>query len=272
MVRNLKVVFLTTFFIGCGRISLWRAQSLEKRGQFDKAAMAYESFYEKYPQHQRAAEVLYLAGRVYMDHLGQCQKARPLFERAIRNYPDHKNWVQMSRDALFRCPDYFPLHSGRSWILVDSETGGRNMRQEMECFVDSSTHRTYLQGWFFAGKKRFKDFKKEYHHQDWELKEMESDGKGAPTTILKYPMAVGMKWVSRRGFQEVHFEVTDTRAQVKVRAGVFPDVLKLKEQISGVRSWKYDYYAPGVGRILTTVAGPGFENRNTELLSYQVSP
>ena len=35
-------------------------------------------------------------------------------------------------------------------------------------------------------------------------------------------------------------------------------------------SWKVDYYAPGVGRILTTLATPSFERRNTELLSYDL--
>ena len=35
----------------------------------------------------------------------------------------------------------------------------------------------------------------------------------------------------------------------------------------GVPAWKYDYYAPGIGRVRTTIGGRGFENPNTELKS-----
>ena len=62
----------------------------------------------------------------------------------------------------------------------------------------------------------------------------------------------------------------DKDAAVRVRAGEFLHCVKVREQPEGASpSWKYDYYAPGVGRILTTVAGKGFENPNTELISYQ---
>jgi hypothetical protein len=32
--------------------------------------------------------------------------------------------------------------------------------------------------------------------------------------------------------------------------------------------WRFDYYAPGVGRVKTTLGGPGYENPNAELSRY----
>ena len=39
--------------------------------------------------------------------------------------------------------------------------------------------------------------------------------------------------------------------------------------MEGLPSWMYEYYAPWTGKVLTSVAGKGFENRVTELLKYE---
>ena len=56
--------------------------------------------------------------------------------------------------------------------------------------------------------------------------------------------------------------------KVTVKAGEFNNCIKVKQQMEGLPSWIYEYYAPWTGKVLTSVAGPGFENRVTELLKY----
>jgi hypothetical protein len=56
---------------------------------------------------------------------------------------------------------------------------------------------------------------------------------------------------------------------VTVKAGTFHGCVKVREREAANRnSWKYDYYCPGVGKVKTSVAGPGYENSNTELLRF----
>ena len=57
---------------------------------------------------------------------------------------------------------------------------------------------------------------------------------------------------------------------MKTLGGVFSGCIKVRETDPRFpRSWKFDYFAPGVGRVKTTVGAPGVENPNTELLRYQ---
>ena len=54
--------------------------------------------------------------------------------------------------------------------------------------------------------------------------------------------------------------------------GTFHDCIKVREAQAGLPAWRYDYYAPGIGRVRTTVAGPRFEKPNTELKSAKIPP
>lgn len=121
----------------------------------------------------------------------------------------------------------------------------------------------------YAGKKLIKKMKRLYFRDNWELREMEIGENLGKVCILKYPFIKGRSWSSRRGRDLIHFRIEDTGVLVKTRAGKFHDCLKVRQRVEGFPSWLYNYYAPGTGRVLTTVAGKGFENRNTELLSYE---
>jgi hypothetical protein len=89
--------------------------------------------------------------------------------------------------------------------------------------------------------------------------------------LLKYPFEKGTRWTTRRGGASVIFFIEGTET-VKVRAGEFANCLKVREiQAGNESSWKVDYYAPGVGKVLTTLATPSTEKRNTELISYQLA-
>ncbi len=121
----------------------------------------------------------------------------------------------------------------------------------------------------YAGKKLIAKMKRLYFRDSWELREKEIGKNLGEICILKYPFTKGRSWSSRRGRDTIHFRIEAVGVPVRTRAGKFHNCLKVRQRVEGLPSWIYNYYAPGTGRVLTTVAGKGFENRNTELLSYE---
>ena len=97
---------------------------------------------------------------------------------------------------------------------------------------------------------------------------MEGQGRGA-TLLLSYPLEDGKTWASSGQEGRLEFRVEKTGLKIKVKAGEFSNCVKIRRRAAGGPSWIYEYYAPWTGRVLTAVAGPGFENRVTELLSYE---
>jgi hypothetical protein len=158
-----------------------------------------------------------------------------------------------------------PIELGRSWTIGDSETGGSNMREELTTLAYSPSGEADLEVKFYAGRKMFSQLRRKVKKADWRIDELDKGGES--TTVLRYPYQKGEAWTSKRGSKLVSFRIESASETVKVRAGTFSGCLKVREQIEGLPSWTYTYYAPGVGRVLTSVAGPGFETRNAELLA-----
>jgi hypothetical protein len=66
------------------------------------------------------------------------------------------------------------------------------------------------------------------------------------------------------------YKIVSLDEKVRVVAGEFEHCLKVQSGVSGiVGASTNEYYAPGVGRVLTTISTKGNENRVTELLSYK---
>ena len=123
----------------------------------------------------------------------------------------------------------------------------------------------------FAGKRLFRKTRTFYVKADWAVRErVDPEDREGSLTLIKYPFTVGTKWSTLHGGRRVLFSIEGAGVSAQTRAGRFTGCLKVKSQVSGISAaWKFDYYCPGVGRVLTTVAGPGFENPNTELASFK---
>lgn len=253
---------------GCGPdLAFDRASSRERRGAYVEAAERFERAAEAHPKHARAPEALVRAGRIRTYALQRCPEAKPLLERAAREYPDSP-WAEEAKRALLDCPDYFPIRAGSDWTFVDSQTGGRNMR--LVVAVSAATaEAAELKGAFYAGTRRFQDYFRRYVKEGWAVWEEEGADR---VPILRYPYHEGQVWTAKRGGRPVEFTVESASSVVTVKAGTFHGCLKVREAQKGLPSWKYDYYAPGVGRVKTTIGGRGFENPNTELKSSKVPP
>lgn len=253
---------------GCGGdFAFDRAAKRERRGAYVDAAERFERFAAKRPAHPRVPEALVRAARIRTYVFQRCPEAKPLLERVAREFPDSP-WAEEAKRTLLDCPDYFPIRAGSDWVFVDSQTGGRNMRLVIEVST-ASAESAELEGAFFAGARRFQEFRRRYVKEGWAVWEEEGRER---VPILRYPYHEGQVWTAKRGGRAVEFRVESAAEVVKVRAGTFHGCLRVRESQRGLPAWKYDYYAPGVGRVKTTIGGKGFENPNTELKAVKVPP
>ena len=276
-------------FSACSDLEFRQARRLEDKREFDRAAASFERVLEKSPGGARETEVLVRLGRIYAEEFGRCERAVPLFEAAARmGAPSSRrppttfpmaagtaslpappergrapsvDWPALARRALMSCPDYFPLRDGARWVFVDSQSGGANMRLDIALSRSSST--ANAAGAYFAGRERFKEYRRSYEVEDFILWEGEPAGERAP--ILRYPYHEGLSWQARRGGKLFTYHIDAAGVSVSVMAGSFSGCLKVKSSAAGDPAWVFDYYCPGVGRVKTTVGVPEGENPNTEL-------
>ena len=96
-----------------------------------QAVRHYEKFLVDRPLDPRACEVRLRAAEIYRG-FGLCDQARRNWETAVRDFPNMRECAERAKIRLLSCPDYFPLDAGRTWVYVDSASGGRAMRLEWE--------------------------------------------------------------------------------------------------------------------------------------------
>jgi tetratricopeptide (TPR) repeat protein len=233
------------------------------------AVRVYERMIEKNPNGPHAAEVHLRLAEIYACNLERCLEARPHYEAAARLISPGPVFERV-RSEIMDCPDYFPLRAGRSWVYGDSASRGKNMRLEWQVSASSSSERGSIVSALYAGSKRIRVEDKPYEKRDWMVFEG-PDSSAAP--ILRFPYRTGQFWTARRGKILLSYRIEEDDARVETAAGTFEHCLKVREfNPKFPRSWTYAYYAPFIGRVKTTVAGPGYENPNTELLRYTPSP
>lgn len=262
----LRVFPAALLLCGCADREFRRALRLQARRP-EAAAVAFKRFADGRTGDPRAPEALARAGDLYARELGRCAEARPLYERAVREVPTLGPWGARARLGLMDCPEYFPLRDGMRWVYVDSMTGGKNMRLEVSAFGSPDAACAELSGQYYAGATRFSEFRRSFCKEDWSVWEALS---GARVRILRYPYRPGMSWTGAAAGEPTEFRIESAGETVRVRAGVFKDCLKVRVRSPGAEAWAYEYYAPGVGRVKTTVGGRAFETPNTELKSYHV--
>ena len=230
------------------------------------AVNQYEKFLASRPHDPRACEVRLRTAELYRRFFGRCGEARAHYEAAVRDFPSDSSCLERAKTGLLRCPDYFPTDEGRTWVYVDSASGGKAMRLEWEARA-SSGGVTSIQSALYAGARRIQAKTERYRKADWAVWRLDKEGRVA---ILRYPYTEAMTWSARRGKTKIEYLVVSASATVNTAAGVFSGCLKVRERNSAFKtSWRYDYYCPGVGRVKITIGGPGFENPNTELLRYE---
>lgn len=230
-----------------------------------RALPHYEKFIARRPQDPRSCEMRLRAAELYRLTFGRCAEARVHYEAAARDFASIPVCAERAKNGLLTCPDYFPLDAGRTWVYVDSESKGKAMRLDWEVRASSGASGV-VQTTLYAGNRRVRTVSEAYEKRDWAVWRVE--GKDAEP-LLRYPYTLGQSWTAKRGKTRLSYEIVAVDVVVKTAAGEFKDVLKVREVDSRFpQTWRYDYYAPGVGRVKTALAGKGYENPNAELSRY----
>jgi hypothetical protein len=253
-----------------------RAADLEKSGKIYKAWEKYQEFAATHPQHARAPEAVYRAGWIAQQNFNDCFMANTFFDEVLTRYPESDPWARAALLQKNNCPDYFPLIPGSKWTEVDSDTKGQNARVEITCEAVSGEPKVLpsqagvLERQFYAGSRKSLSTRATYRKEQMELHEYRDANTVTPAVLLKWPIEAGSKWSTQQEGRLTRFEIVSMSAQASVVAGDFGDCLVVRSAFPGDAAMKNEYYAPGVGRVLTTVMSTKGEKRITELSSYEI--
>jgi hypothetical protein len=229
-----------------------------------RALAHLEAFIDSRPEDIRSAELRVVAGKIYARER-RCLEARRHFEAAARQFPKLQPWRRLAEAGIMDCPDFFPLGPVRVWTYGDSASGGKAARIEAT-LKGSDGAAAVLETAVYAGAKKIRSDEARYEKRDWGVWEKRG---GEESLILRYPFRAGASWRTTRGGETLEYRVEKDDVAVKTVAGAFTGCLKVREYNRKYpETWKYDYFAPFIGRVKTTVAGPDYENPNTELIKY----
>jgi hypothetical protein len=237
----------------------------DETGRYGRAAAALEGFLVREPGGPRACRARLRLGRIYNRRFGRYPEAKRHLEAAARAEGGGLCALE-AKAELLNCPDYFPLEDGRSWVYGDTASGGRNMRLEVAVRVVAGGKVSQTSS-LFAGKKRISVSSRSYAKKDWAVWELSG---GREHMFLRYPFQTGTAWTSGPARGSLAYRIEADGLEVRTKAGVFSGCIKVRESDPRIpQAWKFDYFAPGVGRVKTTVGARGVENPNTELISFK---
>jgi hypothetical protein len=264
--------------IGCSPDrQLERIRTLERKGQYYKAWEKYQEFVAAHPKHPGAPEAVFRAGYVAQQHFNDCFMASTFYDEVIARYPTSEPWSQAATLQKNNCPDYFPLIEGSSWTEVDSDTKGKTARIEIMCETFSDSPRLLrsqagrLIKTYFAGDKKSLVRSLVYKKEQTELQQSSTGQEADPEIIMKWPIDVGTRWATRIAGRVTNCEISSIDRAISVVAGDFEGCLLIRSYSSDEGAVKNDYYAPGVGHILTSITSKAGEKRITELASYRIN-
>lgn len=264
--KALFPALLAVLLCGCDSCHYHLGKFLQATHHELSALEHYEKLLARGASGPRTAEVHVLAGNVYRG-LQRCLEARRHYEAAARDFPKLEPWARLAKAGVMDCPDYFPLDMGRAWTLGDSASGGKAARIELSLQGFGTLASATIRSELFAGQKRIRSEQVGYEKRDWGVWELRDKEKAL---ILRYPFRKGESWTTTRGGKRLEYLIEDDDATVQTVGGKFSGCLKVREHDEEFPdTWKYDYFAPFVGRIKTSVAGPDYENPNIELIKYR---
>lgn len=258
------IIFAALLFAGCGiNYKFKKAEKLLQNGKFIEAIDKYQSIIDKYPENSRISEVMFIIGRIYQQNIENDKEAKVYYKRVMNSFPETE-WAKDARKAWLEIVDYFPLTKKSEWIEVDSDTLGRYMlaNNRIIAVKDSvyQIERTlYTKGRYVQG------FTKYYKKTKDGVYETNSKGIIIANVFL-FPLEINKEWT----IGKIRYTVLSKKEHVKVLAGEFNDCLKIKKQLIRSDSWSYEYYAPEIGKILTTQSSGFLEKRITELKKYDI--
>lgn len=229
----------------------------------------YQICVDRYPNYPRRAEILLRIAEINYLRLNNYREAKKLIKKLFKDYPETR-WEKLARGKIKDC---FPLSKGNFWLEGDSKTGGKNYLAKIFCLEPYRVVKKV-----YAGKRLVTTINLTYKKgvitptgsELWEYEISSPEER----LIFCYPLKIGDIWFSGDGLEKVIYTVVSREEEVKTKTGEFSDCLKIRqEKKSTAGSFRYDYYAPGMGRVLVTQAS--LRNPKevwiSELLSYKIT-
>lgn len=264
LITLLPCYLVTCFFTGCSvDYQFKKAEKLKENGKFRGAIKKYGAVIEKNPENPRLPEAIYNIGKIYHHNLEDNPAAKKYYKKVMNEYPETE-WAELSKDLFLKIADYFPLIKNLKWIEVDSSSSGRYMLAKNE-IVSVQDNIFKMTRKLYARDKLISSFKKYFKKTKDGIYETNRKGEIIKTVLL-FPVEAGRHWTDGR----IKYTVISRNENISVIAGNFSDCVKIKKQLLGASSWSYEYYAPEVGKILTTQSAGGREKRITELKEFYI--
>lgn len=268
-----SVYLLLLVVIGCGpEHEFKRAVVFRQKKHYIRSAVAFEKFHKKYPNHKLAPLALLNSAELYNYKLKLPSKAALLYHRILSEYSHSSEFVEKAKNGLVSSPDYFPLKNNSVWIEGDSATGGSNMKAEWK-LTEISTGVFFMSKKIMSGGKVVAQTKHYFKYDGYSILEMSSQKNKHNWIFLQYPFMPDRRWrVAGKGGRSATLWIDGVGLKVKVVAGNFEDCIRVAKRFDDMpAAIKYNYYAPYVGWVLTSILSGGREYRNSELLSYKIS-
>ncbi len=157
---------------------------------------------------------------------------------------------------------YFPLHQGMEYSYAGEGNEFAPFTRKIMFVEDNYLQLTDNNGGTVVVKI--------YKYNDKEITEVFSEGEfyedenlipdvrnneDKAEIILKAPLEVGKSWSSNDGDREI----VAVDQKVKVPAGTFHQVIKIKITYTDSNNTGYEYYAPNIGLIKSEYLGEGFK-------------
>lgn len=259
------LIILTLFLLRGADLYFWQGEKFAQKGKYEKALNRYQICAERYPKYRRAPEAWLRIAEIYDYKLGLSRKAKKIYKKIMEKYPQSQ-WAELAYGKLKHGYDYFPLEKGNIWVEGDSETGGKNYRAEISCVEPYKIVKK-----IYAGKRQITTVELTYQKSEKELREY--DPSSGEQVLFCYPLEKGQSWKGKPESEEIVYTLISKNAEIETKAGKFVDCLKIRqEKKSTLGSFRFDYYAPEIGKVLITQAtlrSPE-EKRISELLSYKI--
>lgn len=249
------IILNILFFSSCSKSILEQAEKLYQNKDYINAVKYYEKYYKLNKKDSDYAA--YMAGMIYSSYLGNCNQGIRAFEFLVKNYPESK-YYQESYFRSFVCPNYiYPKYN--TLVYGDSSSYGKNAREIINIKSKNFKRIDFISK-IYAGKKLISTQKKYCIIKDNEV----LDDKNR--LIIKYPLS--NSWEYKLNSQK-YFVKIENAGKIKVKAGEFENCIMIIEKGDSTVTENINYYAPEVGRILTTTRYNKKETRIMELISYE---
>ena len=94
------------FFTLASLYQSMEGDSVQKINNYLKAVEYYNELIDKFPNNQKTAEAIFMAGFICAENLRDFERARHYYKRFLKNYPDHElaSSVQVELENLGKSP------------------------------------------------------------------------------------------------------------------------------------------------------------------------